>query len=89
MSIEHQPHGLRHDDAAPVDSESGERSSAMTAPDTDQIARMLTEKYGWDALPFAHDRAARALEVGDHLALESWRSVIAATQALLRQLAEI
>lgn len=87
---------VRHDDAAAAKAAGDGRSYVMSdasdtmndAPDTDQIARMLTEKYGWDALPFARDRAARALAVGDHLALAAWRSVIAATQSLLQQIAD-
>ena len=89
MSIERQPGDLRHDAAVMAEAGGDERSPAMIgAPDTEQIARQLTEKYGWDALPFARDRAARALEVGDQLALDAWRSVIAATQSLLQQIAE-
>jgi hypothetical protein len=54
------------------------------APDAAEIARTLTDKYGVAALSFARGRAARAVEVGDELALEAWRSVIEATKALLR-----
>jgi hypothetical protein len=58
-------------------------SDWMEAPDAAQIARTLTEKYGIDALAFAHQRAERAASVGDELALAAWHSVIAATQNLL------
>jgi hypothetical protein len=57
-------------------------------PDAVQIARQLTEKYGVDALAFARDRAARAIEIGDDVALGCWRSVIEATQTLLRHMAD-
>jgi hypothetical protein len=66
-----------------------ERSSTMLeASDAARIARGLTEKYGVDALSFAQDRAQRAIEVGDDLALDAWRAVIKATQALLRRMAD-
>jgi hypothetical protein len=55
------------------------------APDPAEIARTLTEKYGMAALAFARSRAARAVEVGDEMALDAWRSVIEATKALLRR----
>lgn len=57
-------------------------------PDAAQIARQLTEKYGVDALIFARDRAARAIEVGDDLAHGCWQRVIEATQSLLHQMAD-
>ena len=63
-------------------------TSPLGAEDAAQIARTLTEKYGADALAFARDRAARAREVGDELALEAWRLVIRATQNLLRNIAD-
>lgn len=56
----------------------------LQAQEATRIAHTLTEKYGRDALPLARDRAARAAEVGDDLALDAWRSVIEATKALLR-----
>lgn len=66
-----------------------ERSSVMLdAPDAARIARGLTEKYGPDALAFANERMRRAVEVGDELALDAWRAVIAATEALLRHMAD-
>jgi hypothetical protein len=66
-----------------------ERSSAMLdATDAARIARGLTEKYGRDALSFAEERAQRAIEVGDELALGAWRAVIAATEALLHRMAD-
>jgi hypothetical protein len=62
------------------------RSPAVRrAPDSNEIARALTEKYGAAALAFARGRAARAVEVGDELALDAWRSVIKATKLLLRR----
>ena len=62
------------------------RSSPMLeAPDAIQIAHTLIEKYAAAAVAFARDRAARAMEVGDDLAAESWESVIHAPRTLLRQ----
>ncbi len=83
--------GLRRDGALGVQLlRLRERSpSGMEAPDAYQIARNLTEKYGPAALSFARERAARAVEVGDDLALDAWESVIEATQSLLRQAAEV
>jgi hypothetical protein len=52
------------------------------------MASALIEKYGPDALDFAHERAARALDVGDQVALDAWRLVIEAAQRLLRDMAE-
>ena len=67
-----------------------ERSSpVLEAPDTIQIARNLTEKYGPAALAFARERAARAVEVGDEFAVDAWRSVIEATRTLLREVAGV
>jgi hypothetical protein len=67
-----------------------ERSSpVLEAPDATQIARNLTEKYGPAALAFARERAARAVEVGDELAVDAWRSVIEATRTLLREVAGV
>jgi hypothetical protein len=60
----------------------------LNATDAARIARGLTEKYGADALSFAEERARRAIEVGDDLALDAWRAVIAATEALLRRMAD-
>jgi len=57
----------------------------LPALEAAQIARTLTEKYGQDALSFARSRAARAIEIGDELALGAWQSVIEATQSLLRR----
>ena len=66
-----------------------ERSPVMLdATDAARIARGLTEKYGADALAFAQDRAQRAVEIGDELALDAWRAVIEATRALLRHMAD-
>ena len=59
--------------------------SMLPALEAAQIARTLTEKYGQDALSFARGRAARAVEIGDELALAAWQSVIEATQSLLRR----
>ncbi len=64
-------------------------SSGMEAPDAHQIARNLTEKYGPAALAFARERAARAIEVGDDLALDAWESVIEATRSLLQRGAQV
>lgn len=93
MSIDRR---LRQEDAAGIEAPMAgcspcmhDRSRHMTDfPDAVQIARQLTEKYGVDALAFARDRAARAIEIGDDLALDCWRSVIEATQSLLRQMAD-
>lgn len=66
-----------------------ERSSVMLeAPDAARIARGLTEKYGTDALALAQDRAQRAVEVGDELALEAWQAVIEAMRTLQQQMAD-
>jgi len=63
-------------------------AKVMDGREAAQVARQLTEKYGADALAFARERAWRAIEVGDELALDAWRSVIAATEALLRKMAD-
>lgn len=60
----------------------------LEPPDAAQIARGLAEKYGADALGLAQDRAQRAAEIGDALALEAWRTVIAALQALLQPMVD-
>lgn len=66
------------------------RSTPMLeAPDAIQIAHTLIEKYGATAIAFARDRAARAIEVGDDIAAQSWESVIEATRTLLRQAAGV
>lgn len=57
--------------------------ASREAPDAAEVARTLTEKYGAEALAFARGRAARAKEIGDELALDSWRRVIEATRLLL------
>ncbi len=88
MSIDHRGKGLRQDAAGRIGRPGFDRSSGMLeAPDAAQIARTLTEKYGIDALAFARDRAQRALDIGDEVALEAWHSVIAATQSLLARIA--
>lgn len=75
---------LRREALAPL-----ERSSVMLeAPDAARIARGLTEKYGADALALALDRAQRAIEVGDELALDAWREVIDELRTLLQQMAD-
>lgn len=66
----------------------GRSNGMLEAREAAEIARVLTEKYGADALSFARDRAKRAVEVGDELALDAWRTVIAATQRLLTQIAD-
>lgn len=48
-----------------------------------RIAEELAAKYGADALAFARDRAACAVEVGDDLAYDAWQSIIAAARTLL------
>ncbi len=59
-------------------------TALLAGAEAARIARDLTEKYGCDALAFARGRAARAIEIGDDLALEAWQAVIEATQRLLR-----
>jgi hypothetical protein len=84
-----QSRRLRQDAAAGIGAGVAERCSGMLeAEEAAEYARVLTEKYGADALAFAHHRAQRAIEVGDELALAAWRAVIAATQGLLRQAAD-
>lgn len=63
-------------------------AKVIDASEAAQLAHQLTEKYGADALTFARKRARRAIEVGDELALDAWRAVIAATEALLRKMAD-
>jgi hypothetical protein len=53
--------------------------------EAERIAGELTEKYGDDALDFVRSRAERARSVGDDLAYEAWRAVMAATRALRAQ----
>jgi hypothetical protein len=53
--------------------------------EAERIAGELMEKYGDDALDFVRSRAERARSVGDDLAYEAWRAVMAATRALLAQ----
>jgi hypothetical protein len=93
MSIEHRNRRatrLRQDGAERMRSRSAKRSSSMLpALEAARIARDLTEKYGPDALAFACNRAARAVEVGDDLAHDAWQSVIEATQSLLRRGARV
>jgi hypothetical protein len=48
-----------------------------------RLARRLTVKYGEAALGFARERADRAIEIGDDIALDAWQSVIEATRLLL------
>ncbi len=67
-----------------------ERSPIMLEPpDAAQIARSLIEKYGADALTLAQDRAQRAVDIGDELALDAWQVVIAAIRALRQQMADV
>jgi len=61
------------------------RAPLRYPPDASEIARTLIDKYGAAALSFARERAARAIEVRDELALEAWRSVIEATKRQLRR----
>ena len=80
--------GLRQDDAAGMQPVVADRSPGMLrAQEAAEFARVLTEKYGADALAYAHDRAQRAVDVGDALALDAWHEVIAATRRLLGQVA--
>jgi hypothetical protein len=80
--------GLRQDAAAGTQSRAADRSPSMLgAQEAAEFARVLTEKYGADALAYAHARAQRAVEVGDALALDAWREVIVATHRLLGQTA--
>ena len=88
MSID-PPRALRHGDAALADLGSAERSPGMfEGPDPLQMASALIEKYGQDALDVARERAARALAVGDDVALDAWRLVIEAADRLLRDMAD-
>jgi len=83
------PRALRHGDAALAELGPAERSALMfEGPDPSQMASALIEKYGPDALDFARERAARALDVGDDVALDAWRLVIEAAQRLLRDMAD-
>jgi hypothetical protein len=80
---------LRHGAAGTAETPAVERSSDMfEGPDPLQMAQALTDKYGPDALAFARERAARALAVGDFIALDAWRLVIDETQRLLREMAD-
>jgi hypothetical protein len=81
---------LRHDDAVASDGREVDGSSSMlNAQQAAEFARVLIEKYGADALTYAHDRAQRAVDVGDELALDAWHDVIAATQGLLQRIASV
>jgi hypothetical protein len=83
------PRALRHGDAGWAEVDPVERSPLMfEGPDPLQMASALIEKYGRDALDFARERAARALAVGDDVALDAWRLVIEAAQRLLRDMAD-
>jgi hypothetical protein len=53
--------------------------------EAERIAGELVDKYGDDALDFVRSRAERARSVGDDLAYEAWRAVMAATRALRAQ----
>jgi hypothetical protein len=86
MSTDRRP--LRHDDAAGKEARVADRSSPMLdAQQAAEFARVLIEKYGADALAYAHDRAQRAVDVGDELALDAWHDVIAAARSLLQRMA--
>ena len=83
MSID-PPRSLRHGDAGLAELGSEDRSPGMfEGPDALQMASALIEKYGHDALDFACERAARAHDVGDDVALDAWRLVIEAAHRLL------
>ena len=92
MSIDRDAWGrerLRQDGAERMHSGRANRCASMiAAPEALQIARTLTQKYGPDALSFARDRAARAVEIGDQIALGAWQRVIEATESLLNEPAE-
>ena len=89
MSIEEPGPLLRHGAAGLAETPAVERSSPMfEGPDPLQMASALIEKYGQDALDFARERAARALAVGDDVALDAWRLVIEAADRLLRDMAD-
>jgi hypothetical protein len=86
MSIERRK--LRQDAAPRAEAGAGDRSLGMLrAQEAAEYARVLTEKYGADALAYAQDRAQRAVDVGDALALDAWHEVIAATRRLLGSMA--
>jgi hypothetical protein len=88
MSIDARPL-LRHGAAGSAETAAVDRSSSMfEGPDPLQMAQALTAKYGRDALAFARERAARALDVGDDIAYDTWRLVIEATQRLLCEIAD-
>lgn len=53
--------------------------------DARRIAEDLAGKYGGDALRYVVARAERAVEIGDEVAQEIWRKVLAATAELLRR----
>ncbi|HXZ01403.1 MAG TPA: hypothetical protein VEI03_15520 [Stellaceae bacterium] len=74
----------RREASAPVEP----ASVLLDAPDAAQMARDLAEKYGADALLLARGRAERAVEIGDALALEAWRLVIAALATALQPAAD-
>ena len=77
---------LRHDGAAPAARPQLKRSPGMLqAHEAVRIAHTLIGKYGGGALLLARARAARALEIGDDLALDAWQTVIEATRRLLRR----
>lgn len=91
MSTDGRRRALRHRGAAGMEEAGapGRSRGMLEAREAAEIARVLTEKYGADALAFARDRAKRAVEVGDELALDAWRTVIAATQRLLTHIADV
>jgi hypothetical protein len=83
-----EPPGLRQDAAAKMQPAVTDRSPGMLkAQEAAEFARVLIEKYGADALAYAHDRAQRAIDVGDALALDAWHDVIAETRRLLGKIA--
>ena len=56
--------------------------SVLEFEEAQRIAAELAERYGDDALDFVRGRAERAQSVGDELAYQAWRSVMAATETL-------
>jgi hypothetical protein len=46
-----------------------------------RIARDLSGKYGYEAVAYVKSRADRASEIGDELALDIWKQVLAVMNA--------
>ena len=56
-----------------------ETETVLEFDEAERIAGELVDKYGDDALDFVRSCAERARSVGDDLADEAWRAVMAAT----------